>query len=253
MNNNKEKNMKITSVGIIGLGSFGKLIASLVSANRQVKILGFDIRKQTAEHVIMAKLLTVAAADIVILAIPLSAYPNVLEKLRLLLPARTLLVDVCSVKIYPEQYIQNYLPDHPNILLTHPLFGPQTAPPTQGHELIVTKCIGETAHQIVNFCEHELDLKITRVTSKEHDRVMAQIHALTFFVSEGLARMRLPENIPFTTPSYQMLTNLVHFQKTHSKDLFQTVQRGNPFSQTVRRQFIEQLEECSRTLEKPIL
>ena len=89
--------MKNTSVGIIGLGSFGNLVASLLTAHTSFDILGFDIHGHTSDHARSASFHQVATADIVILAIPLTAYPAVLEKLRPILPATSLLIDVCSV------------------------------------------------------------------------------------------------------------------------------------------------------------
>lgn len=243
--------MNISSVGIIGLGSFGKLTASLLAEYTSHEIISFDSNGHTSEHARSVDFDTVARAGVVILAIPLSAYPEVLRKLQPLLPANSLLVDVCSVKVYPEQLIQKHLPDHKNILLTHPLFGPQTAPPLQGKRLIVTAHKGAIAQQAIDFCEQRLGLHVSKSTSEEHDKVMAQVHALTFFVAEGLAKMDLPET-PFTTPSYQMLTDLIQFQRTHSDELFQTIQRGNPFSQAVRKQLIQQLELSDQASEQPL-
>src|SRR5438105_2568224 len=68
---------EIRSVGIIGLGSFGAFAASLIP--RDITVLGHDPHRTeapaSAEQVSMAE---AGAADVVMLAIPLSAYPAVL-------------------------------------------------------------------------------------------------------------------------------------------------------------------------------
>jgi prephenate dehydrogenase len=249
VNNRGTTLMNNISIGIIGLGSFGNFVASLLPTDQSIHITGFDTRVRQSKNITQANLATVAASDIVILAIPLTAYPEILQKLQTLLPPTTLLIDICSVKVLPEQLIGKYLSSHPNLLLTHPLFGPHTAPNDKGHEIVVTKSSGSMSFKVLSFCQDKMGLRILRVTGEEHDKVMAQVHALTFFVAESLAKMHLPPT-PFSTPSYQMLTNLVQFQRVHTEELSQTIQLGNPFSRDMRKQLMKSFRQYNRTLQE---
>ncbi len=236
----------IRSVGIIGLGSFGQFAASLLPD--EVEVVGYDTRpmKTTVQQ---ADLDEVMQTDAVILAIPLSAYQEMLSRIQPITPPGTLLIDVCSVKVKPDQLLKKYLPDHPNLLITHPLFGPESASPgqTAGHDLIVTKSVGAKAEEALEFCEKELELTVHRMTPEAHDQVMAQVHALTFFVARGLADSINPE-VPFKTPSFQMILDLIELDSKHSNELFETIEKGNPYAQKVRQDLIKSFEKVEADL-----
>lgn len=242
-------NTAITTVGIIGLGSFGSLVASLVP--RYVRVLGYDPHPtQIPKNVTRTTLAEVCAADVLVVAVPLDVYPAVLPVVRKHLTVDTLVVDVCSVKQKPEALLAKHLPDHPNILLTHPLFGPQSAAAsTTGHRLIVTKSRGVRAKQVIQFCQKTLGLQVDAMSSEAHDRTMAQVHALTFFVAKALADMQLPDP-PFGTPSYNMLTDLVRFSHTHSEALFDTIEHGNAFAPAIRAAFQKSVHDLANALDR---
>lgn len=233
---------KIQSVGIVGLGSFGRFIASLMP--KDIAVWGSSRTIKQLDGVEMKPLEEVVKADVLILGFPLGAYETMLQKIAPILPAETLVVDVCSVKVKPEEMLQKYLPHHTNILSTHPLFGPQSAANgTKGHKLVVTKnVVNEKSQALLRYCEEKLELEISHMTAGEHDRIMARVHALTFFVARGLREMNLAEE-QFMTPSYQQLLNMVEFDKSHSDELFDTIENGNPFAVETRQEFMRTLRE----------
>lgn len=239
----------IRSVGIIGLGSFGALAASLIP--KEIEVVGYDQTKSAMTPIRNGSLSGVMESDVVILAVPLDAYASLLAKIEPLLKPETLLIDICSVKLKPDQLLREYLPNHPNILVTHPLFGPQTAAPgkTKGHDLIVTKSLGKKATEVLDFCKTTLELSIYHMTPEAHDQAMAQVHALTFFVARGLADTPM-QKVPFQTPSFQMILDLVKLDRTHSDELFRTIQHGNPYAATVRKQVVKSFQALALDLEK---
>lgn len=235
-------------VGIVGLGSFGKLIAQLAPKN--VELVSYDINGGSIEGVKKVALAELAHADVIFLAIPLQAYASFLTKLEPVIRPETLLVDVCSVKVRPAQLIAKYLSGHQNVLLTHPLFGPQSVAPgkTAGRELIVTKSNGEKAQKLLNYCQKELKLTIRHATNEDHDKAMAQVHALTFFVAHGLSRANVGDGVPYVTPSFGSLLELVKLDKTHTESLFNTIQLGNPYAQEARETLIENFKLVEKEL-----
>lgn len=80
------------------------------------------------------------------------------------------------------------------------------------------------------------------MSADEHDRTMAQVHALTFFVAHSLREMNLPTP-QFMTPSYRELLDLVELDKRHSSDLYNTIQNGNPYAAGMREAFIACAQE----------
>lgn len=237
-------------VGIIGLGNFGRFAAEVLARDKDLEVLGFDAAGDAAQGVKKTSLEEVATADTVILCIPLAAYGEVLPKLKTLLKKETLVVDICSVKVEAAKRLKESLPGHQNVLVTHPMFGPQSAANgTAGHVLVVTEVVGEKAKAAAEYCEKKLGLKIMRMTNEEHDQAMADVHALTFFLARGLARMRLDES-PFQAPSFRMLLDLVAFDKTHTEDLFRTIELGNPYAKSARERFIKTLQTIDDKLDK---
>jgi prephenate dehydrogenase len=243
---------EMKTVGIIGLGSFGSFAAATIAKHSSHNIYGYEPKSDSVSHphLTLTDLPTVAHADIVILAVPLSAYTELFAELQQLIRPETLLVDICSVKVYPEQYFDQYFPDHPNVLLTHPLFGPQTASDnTAGHVLIVTRQKGNKAHEAIDFCKQQLGLQVHNMTSEQHDRHMAQVHVLTFFVARGLANLNIDAGM-FITPSYKMIMDLVEFDRVHTDDLFQTIQHGNPFAADIRDRVVKSFADLTADLKK---
>ncbi len=239
------------TVGIIGLGSFGQFTARTLAGEGRVVVRGYDPEvTDPIANLTHLPLGEVAASDVVVLAIPLKAYPEVLENIASVLPQASLLVDVCSVKTVPMQLIAKHLPHHHAILATHPLFGPQAAAKTtKGHSLIVTKAVGPHAAGVLRFCKETLGLHIIRTTDEAHDKAMAEVHAATFFVARALAKANLGD-VPFETPSFQMLRNLIAFDASQSDELFTTIEQGNPYAAEVRQRVLDSFLTISDQLKE---
>lgn len=238
----------IQSVGIVGLGSFGRFVAGLIPEG--VRVLGHDpLQAQPLKGVAQVSLAEAAAADVVILAVSLDAIGPVLDGIKNILRPDTAVVDICSVKVRPEEILRQHLPDHKSILLTHPLFGPQSAAiSTAGHRLIITKSHGDRANEVARYCEQVLGLDVAEMSAVEHDHAMARVHALTLFVARGLGEMRLPHE-QLVTPSYQMILDLIGLDRAHSDGLFRTIEVGNPFAADIRHELLAKLTEIDQTLQ----
>lgn len=222
----------IKTISVIGRGGFGALISSLIPDNIEHSSFG---SKDTVENISK-----IGSSDVIFLCIPLDAYPDVLDNLRPHLNPESLVVDVCSVKVTPTELLAKHLPEHTNILFTHPLFGPQSWDSGQQLTLVVTnKSVGR-AEEIVTFCDSTLRLRILHMTNEEHDRRMAEIHALTFFIARALGKLNL-QSEPFITPSFQKLLDLVALDESHSEALFRTIEDGNPFAAEERQKFLDAL------------
>jgi prephenate dehydrogenase len=230
----------ISSVGIIGQGAFGKLALSL--APKDITRHTFDLGDTDNQFA------TVARCDIVLLAVPLSAYENVLTKLKPYLRAEALLVDVCSVKLKPAELIEKLLPEHKNVLLTHPLFGPETYRRDDSRPTLVicSKPTGRSS-EVVEFCRNELSMNIAAMTPEEHDREMALVHALTFFIARGLRGIKM-DGLTLETPSFRHIKQLAHLDAVHSQELFETIERGNPYAAEARTRIMSQLEQVNTSL-----
>lgn len=228
-------------VGVFGNGSFGSFISEVFTKGLpDIQLYSYDAKAHSE-----AALDSVLKCDVVILAVPFNAYPHLLKTISSRLDKNTVVMDVCSVKVKPKNDLNKYLSKHKNLLITHPLFGPQSVKnfDIKGQTLIVTDVIGSKAEDFLDFIETNLRPKIVAISADEHDRVMAQVHALTFFVAKGLGDLGLKE-IPFRTPSYKMITDMVLFDKSHSADLYDTIQAANPYAEEIREAFITSLQKA---------
>ncbi|MBI4101331.1 prephenate dehydrogenase/arogenate dehydrogenase family protein [Candidatus Microgenomates bacterium] len=248
-----EDNQDKPIIGIIGLGSFGLFVHSLVPPG--AKVTSYDKNRQIQRRaskmgIKVAGLREVAAADIVVLGVPLNSYAQLLQQIKPILRPQSLLVDVCSIKVLSERLIRRHLPKHRNLLITHPLFGPQSAAKTtRGHVLMVTNKSGRMAQLVLDYCRRDLGLKIQSLNAWQHDRIMANVHALTLVIARALSDMKI-ETGPFITPSYKMLIDLIEFNSQHTQELFETIQLGNPFASAVRRRLVNSLGRIEKNLSK---
>jgi len=236
----------IQSIGIIGLGSFGYFFASKLPQN--IRVVGYDPNEELVTTIPRVSLETAASCDIVMLAVPLTSLADVLREIKPILKPESLLFEICSVKIEPERLIAEILPEHQNVLITHPLFGPQSAAHSmQGHRLIVTKQVGKKAELFLNYCRDALGLNVIPLSADEHDRAMAKVHALTFFIARGLANMELTPS-GLDTPSYDYVLDLVQLDASQSEELFKTISVGNPYAHEARQGFLDELDRIHKSL-----
>lgn len=228
------------SVGVIGMGDFGKLTTKHLKDVCSVKC--FDKNNPDGTH-----LKDIMKCDYIIVAVPLSALPGLLQQIRPILKPSTVLIDVCSVKQKPMEIYKQILPKHKNLVFTHPMFGPQSAGSgLVGHTIIF--CNQNTASKnIQKFCRDRLGLKVVSMSAPEHDVVMANMHALTFFVARGLNNLGLKPS-RFQAPSFKILLDLVELDKAQSQELFETVECGNPAASLVRSHFIDELQKLDARL-----
>jgi prephenate dehydrogenase len=168
-------------VGIIGAnGSFGLFLAEKLAPF--FEILTYSRSVDTDEQFDR-----VAKCDYLILSIPLAAYEAVSERLKGKIAPNTIIIDVCSVKQRPIALLKGFFPEQ-ELIATHPLFGPQSASSSlSGHTVILCKDVGtiETTKKVGAFLQ-SLGLQVVEKSAEEHDKLMADLQALTFFVARGL-------------------------------------------------------------------
>ena len=95
-------------IGIIGFGRFGKLAARYLA--RDFDVLVFNPTDKSAEikesGALEASLRSVCQQKVIILCVPISILKKVLVEIGPLLKQDRIVVDVCSVKVYPVQWMQ---------------------------------------------------------------------------------------------------------------------------------------------------
>jgi len=229
----------VESFGIIGYGEFGQVAARhLAPHDAHVRIFDTDDRKELPMNAERASLSSVASSDVVVMAVPFEAYDEVIPELLDSSEPDTLVVDVCSVKMRPEQkFADSGLLDRPNVLMTHPLFGPQTTNETiVGKTIVTTDARGPRTQELLNDWNIK-GIKQVEMTAQDHDREMAKVHVLPFIIGRSLLEMGVTDS-PLTTNYFGKLLALIDVERHHSPELFNTIQQHNPYALNMRAELI---------------
>lgn len=224
----------MSKILVLGTGNFSKLLQRLLRSDFELKALNvLDVGdEELAEDM--------RWAEAVIFAIPFKGYEATIDRIAPSLKSETLVIDISSVKVKPQRALHNKLPNHKNWLITHPLFGPQSAADgTEGLQFVVCEEEGDLAKQFIDFCELKLKLKVIRMTSEEHDLQMSKAQALTFLVSETLRGIDINEQ-ELMTPSYRKLLEVRQLIDHETQDLLDLLQYDNEFASDMRKLFVEQ-------------
>jgi len=177
-----------------------------------------------------------AAADVVLLCVPISAMPQALAELLPHLNARQVLADIASVKMRPMAHMQEAYAGP--VVGTHPLFGPQSS-----EALRVAVCPGARAGEehlrLVEELFTRVGCTVFRTTAKEHDDAVAYIQGLNFVTSAAYfaALAEHPEFLPFLTPSFQRRKEAARTMLTEDGPLFEALFEANPAGQEAVRSY----------------
>src|SRR5882724_5779753 len=113
------------TVGIIGYGSFGAFLEILTKRflpDAQIKIHSSRFALGDAKFFSLEE---VARCNVVVLAVPIAAYEQTLQKLVPLLGVGSAIVDVATVKVHTVNLLKKYAGDK-KYIATHPVFGPES-------------------------------------------------------------------------------------------------------------------------------
>ena len=69
---------------------------------------------------------SVLKEKVIFIAVPIRHFETVVKEISPQLSERTTIIDVCSVKKYPTEVMEKNLPESVGIIVTHPMFGPDS-------------------------------------------------------------------------------------------------------------------------------
>ena len=228
------------TLGLIGFGQFGQLAARVLKDHFDVLVA--DASEGAAQvaaelGVGFGSIEQAAAREIVIVAVPVRVMREVFAQIAPHLTPGALVIDVGSVKMLPAQWMAELLPEHVDLVATHPLFGPQSAKAgLAGLRLVVCPIRGARADKVAAF-GRSLGLTVTVTSPEEHDREMAYVQALTHLIGRSLVNLNIPDE-QLKTPSYQHLLELCGLIGSDTFELFTAIQTQNPFASEIANAFV---------------
>ena len=232
------------NLGLIGFGRFGQFAAQHLRRHMHVFVYDMrDLRKKAASPgMTWGTLEEAASCQIVVLAVPISEVPIALAQVVPYLRPGAMLMDVCSVKMLPVEWMTAAAPPEVEVVGTHPLFGPRSG--RSGiNGLTIALCPVRTTRtdRIRRFLEG-LGLNVVVTTPEEHDRQLAYAQALTHFVARGLAASGVREQA-LMTPSFERLLRLIEPLAREHPKLFRDMQQHNPYAAEVRARLLDALRQ----------
>lgn len=231
-------------IGLIGLGAFGAFARAHLA--RHVTVVAHDPAEPGAG------LAEAAACPVVILAVPLAALADVARAIAPMLIPGALVIDVCSVKAGPLALLDAILPEHVDIIGTHPLFGPQSGRDGIA-SLPVAVCAarrGRRRRLVTRFLAETLALDVVVLAAEEHDRQMANVQGLTHLLARIVLEMGVTDT-RLATPTFRHLLRMVDTVRHDSEALFRTILDSNPHAAAMRQQFRAAADAIEARLAQP--
>ncbi|MFD1342788.1 prephenate dehydrogenase/arogenate dehydrogenase family protein [Litorisediminicola beolgyonensis] len=240
------------TLGIAGFGAFGQLAARHLG--QHFEITAHDPSPSVAASakrlgVTLTSLRSVARADVILIAAPVSSFETVVGEIAVACRPGALIVDVGSVKTIPSDIMRRRLPSHVDIVATHPLFGPQSAARgIEGLKIAVCPIRGSRHARLAAFLRKALGLTVLISTPEDHDKDAAIVQGLTHLIAKVLLRMG-PLPTRMTTKSFDLLSEAVSMVQHDAPEVFEAIEKANPYAETVRRRFFDLAADLSAELE----
>ncbi|MFH1982681.1 MAG: prephenate dehydrogenase/arogenate dehydrogenase family protein [Pseudomonadota bacterium] len=238
-------------IGLIGFGRFGRLTARYLACDLDVYVYNRSGKENAIAAVgaVAADLKTVCAQPLVVLCVPISRMRETLRAIAHRLAPSAVVVDVCSVKTLPVQWMRDILPTEVSILATHPMFGPDSAADSLVEKKIVL-CptrISQKRYACIRDYLAGKGLVLMETTPEAHDRQIAITLALTHFIGRSLSKFGAPA-LDIDTEGYKRLRHILGVVENDSWELFQDMHGYNPFAAQTRRAFVSAMSDIEAEL-----
>jgi len=222
-------------IGVYGLGRFGSFWASEL-AKHGFTVFGYGrSAKEAPAGVVLVTEDEVLSGDVLFYCVAISAFEEVLKRTAPKIKASTLVMDTCSVKIYPAKLMRKHLGEEVPCIATHPMFGPDSGKNgIAGLPMVI--CPVHASSALVQEWVEEFSrwkLNVHQMSCDQHDREAAWSQGITHFVGRTLSELSLGET-QLATTGYRSLTSIVEQTCNDPLQLFYDLQRYNPYAKQMR-------------------
>ncbi len=254
---------------IVGYGIFGRLMADILSRDFEIYIhnrsqikevsTNFGGKKENIKILLRdenkrIKKESFPDVDFVVFCVPVQFLLDSIKELKKFISRKSIIMDVSSVKVYPLDILKKNFPEN-EIIGTHPMFGvPSIEKKLDDLKVVLSNvsCSQENVDNIVKYIKNldfeGINFDVIKMDACEHDKRTAKIQALTHFIGEGLKCFDLVDD-ELKTYSYRILYNLHVDTALNTRELFETIQKFNPYAKDIRKKLISKLIEIDKDLE----
>lgn len=242
--------MQISSIGIIGFGSFGQFVFSLA----QEKFPDLEVRVSSTHNSPDGKkffsLEEVCKADLLVLCVPISAYKDTIEKIVPLVGQNTLVCDIATVKKYTAELLRGQ--KIPHYISIHPMFGPYSYA-KHGNSLAGLRMVicdsslkEDERAEVISFFKN-LGMQVLEMTADVHDKLSAETLFLTHLVGQSVKKANF-KRTELDTLSFGYLMDVVE-SVAHDDALFHDVFTYNPYCKEVLERFEDAEQATAQSLQ----
>ncbi|TSC87119.1 MAG: putative prephenate dehydrogenase [Parcubacteria group bacterium Gr01-1014_8] len=244
--------MRVGSVGIIGYGNFGAFLHVLLKRFApQITVRVFTPEKKP-DGATFFSMEEAAVSDVVVLAVPISEFENVLEDVLPHVKETSVIVDVATVKMHTADVLKRLAP-HRSYIATHPIFGPESYAKREGNVsgfrvVITDHTLSKDVYKATVSFLRKTGFAVIEVSADEHDKRLAQTLFLTHFIGQTITEAEF-DRTDIDSVSFGFLMDAVESVK-HDKQLFQDVYRYNPHCKATLDRFEKAEANVRRMLDK---
>ena len=242
---------KIAIVG--GTGKFGQHLGEHLEEDNEIVISGRNVeraREEAEPHgwdYGEGKEI-VKDADVVIVSVPISVTVDTIHEVGPEVSDDGLFCDVTSVKQEPVEAMKQYSDE---VLGMHPMYAPSNS--IKGQKIVLCPEKGKKWTEIETFwMENGADIHVTDPES--HDKAMSLVQGLMHFselvVAETIrkAYMNGSDMEEFSSPVYQLITDLTARMLNQKPGLYGSIQAENPENEKIRESFVESAEDIRKII-----
>ncbi len=234
------------SVALIGVGLIGSSIARalrekspktrILACAKSEKTLAAARRLGIADETTLDAAAAVEAADLVVLATPLSAYGEIASRISPALRPGAIVTDVGSVKEAAIRDIRPHLPKGVHFVPGHPVAGTEHSGPEAGFAGLfhdrwcILVPLPETPPEAIAAVERlwkAFGMRVTRMDAAHHDKVLAMTSHLPHLIAytivgtaTDLEESLKSEVIEFSAGGFRDFTRIAASDPTMWRDIF---------------------------------
>jgi prephenate dehydrogenase len=240
------------SIGIIGHGDFGRFLETLAHRFAPGVPVRVFARKQAPDGTRFFSLAEACQCDVVIIAVSIRAFADMLAQVLPLLKPGAILVDVNTVKAHPAKLLRELAPGA-RYVTTHPMFGPYSFEKQGGNLknlrlVIADHTLAENEMAAAIAWLKSLGLDVVTMTPDAHDRMLAETLFLTHYVAQAVSRGGFVRT-DIDTLSFGYLMDAVESVRSDT-ELFRDVFAFNPYCEDIIARFEKAESEVHTLLEK---
>ena len=239
-------------VGVYGLGRFGSFWAGSLSSHGCRVIAYSRSEHELPPGVVRAGEEEVLNADALFFAVSISSFESVLKRVGHAVGRSTIVMDTCSVKIYPSQWMKENIPSDRFMIATHPMFGPDSgAAGLKGLPIVMCPISSPEDERYLGmkFLFQSMELDVLEMSAEKHDEEAAYSQGVTHFVGRVLDAMGMKPT-PIATKGYRSLMTIVEQTCNDPIQLFYDLQRYNPYAKEMRLSLQVAIEKVLNALRR---